>query len=216
MAVVSTLQLRQSGRGRRRSGGYFPIVPIAPAGGRNRGSPQGGDGAPRPKDILVLVMDGIHMGEQAAVGAVGIDSKGKKHVLGLADGTSENSAVVGDLLRSLVSRGLDTQQKIRFLKPKVKYVRAYMRAAWKLRAPAAELEVSHPNAARSLLERLDDAFTVNRLGLLPLLVASLQTTRSARAPVPYRVKTPCRCGTGFHLNSTTVHSVATDDPLRLL
>jgi transposase-like protein len=177
---------------------------------------------PVPKDILVLTLDGIHMGEQVAVGAVGIDSKGAKHALGVADGTTENSAVAGDLLRSLVSRGLDIEQKILFLtdgakalkaairqvcgahheiqrcrehkirnvtdrvpKAKVKYVRAYMRAAWKLpeeqgvpkmKRLAQELQVSHPDAARSLLEGLEDTFTVNRLGLPPLLIASLQST----------------------------------------
>jgi len=60
-----------------------------------------------------------------------------------------------------------------------------MGAAWKLpeeqgipkmKQLAAELEVSHPDAARSLLDGLEGTFTVNRLGLPPLLVASLQST----------------------------------------
>ena len=68
---------------------------------------------------------------------------------------------------------------------KVTYVRSFMRAAWKLapdegmakmRQLAKELDVSHADAARSVLEGLEDSFTVNRLGLPPLLVTSLQST----------------------------------------
>lgn len=73
----------------------------------------------------------------------------------------------------------------RLAKDRVKYVRSYMRAAWKLsekegiakmRLLAKELEVSHPDAARSVLEGLEDTFTMNRLGLPPMLVVSLQST----------------------------------------
>jgi transposase-like protein len=60
-----------------------------------------------------------------------------------------------------------------------------MRAAWKLEEKegvrkmndlARELEVSHPEAARSLLEGLEQTFTVNRLELSPMLVVSLAST----------------------------------------
>ena len=65
------------------------------------------------------------------------------------------------------------------------YVRAAMQAAWRLpekrgvarmKELARELEVSHPDAARSLLEGLEETFTVGRLDLPPLLVESLGTT----------------------------------------
>lgn len=176
-----------------------------------------------PKDLLVITIDGIHMGSQVVVCAVGIDSKGKKHALGVADGTSENKAVVSDLLRSLIARGLDVTPKLLFLidgakalksailetcgshheiqrcrehkirnvtarfgsLEKVRYVRTFMRAAWKLdpergiakmKELAKELEIRNPDAARSLLEGLEDSFTVNRLGLPPMLIGSLQST----------------------------------------
>lgn len=177
---------------------------------------------PVPKDLLAIVMDGIRLGEQVVLGAVGIDSKGKKHVLGVAEGTTENSEVVGDLLRSLIRRGLSVKEKVLFLidgskalraaikrvcgdhheiqrcrehkirnvtdrvaKTKVSYIHSFMRSAWKLpfeqgmarmKQLSKELEISHPDAARSLLEGLEDTFTVNRLGLPPLLVVSLQST----------------------------------------
>lgn len=177
---------------------------------------------PVPEDVVAVMIDGIRMGEHVIVGAVGIDLSGKKHVLGLADGTTENARVVGDLLISLKGRGLNAQRKLLFVtdgskaikaavrevcgdhheiqrcrehkirnvtdrvsKTRVRYIRAYMRAAWKLPEPeglakmrrlARELEVSYPDAARSLIEGLEDTFTVNRLGLPPVLATSLQST----------------------------------------
>lgn len=177
---------------------------------------------PVPKEVLIVMIDGIRMGDQMILGAVGIDACGKKHVLGLADGTTENTPVVSDLLRSLKDRGLDSSQKILFVvdgskaiqaaimevcgehheiqrcrehkirnvtdrvsKTRVKYIRSYMRSAWKLpqadgmtkmRQLAKELEVSYPDAARSVLEGLENTFTINRLGLPPMLTASLQST----------------------------------------
>jgi transposase-like protein len=42
-------------------------------------------------DILVVFIDGIHLGETVHVTAVGIDSQGRKHVLGFEPGSTENS-----------------------------------------------------------------------------------------------------------------------------
>ena len=44
--------------------------------------------------------------------AIGIDVQGKKHVLGLWHGATENAAVVKDLLEDLVARGLESERKI--------------------------------------------------------------------------------------------------------
>ncbi len=175
-----------------------------------------------PADILVVFLDGIRMGEHVILAAIGVDSHGRKHVLGLADGVTENSRVVGDLLLSLRSRGLCLDSKLLFItdgakamrsairevfgehheiqrcrehkirnvtdrvsKVRVKYIRSYMRAAWKLsekdgmakmRHLAKELEVSYPDAARSVLEGLAESFTLNRLALPDLLVSSLAST----------------------------------------
>jgi putative transposase len=177
---------------------------------------------PVPADILVIFLDGIRMGEHMILAAIGVDSVGRKHVLGLADGATENARVVGDLLLGIKDRGLSCDSKLLFVtdgakamrsaikevfgdrheiqrcrehkirnvtdrvsKTRVKYIRSYMRAAWKLcekdgiakmRHLAKELEVSYPDAARSLLEGLEDSFTLNRLGLPDLLVSSLAST----------------------------------------
>ena len=58
-------------------------------------------------DLLVIYLDGIQMGSHHVLAAVGVDSDGKKHVLGVREGASENAEVTSALLEDLVERGLD-------------------------------------------------------------------------------------------------------------
>jgi transposase-like protein len=63
-------------------------------------------------DLVALMIDGVHFGEHVCVVALGIAIDGTKHPLGLAEGSTENSAVVTDLLTGLRDRGLDTTRPI--------------------------------------------------------------------------------------------------------
>ena len=57
-------------------------------------------------DLLVIQIDGIHMDEDLIlVAAIGVDAKGDKHPLGLAEGATENAATVQALIDNLVERG---------------------------------------------------------------------------------------------------------------
>jgi putative transposase len=67
---------------------------------------------PVPKDLLVLMIDSKFFGGDCLVAAIGIDLQGKKHVLGLWHGATENSTVVKGLLEDLVSRGLESERKL--------------------------------------------------------------------------------------------------------
>src|SRR5205814_3862245 len=67
---------------------------------------------PVPKELLVLMIDSKFFAGQCVVAAVGIDLEGRKHVLGLWHGATENSTVVKTLLEDLVSRGLDSERKM--------------------------------------------------------------------------------------------------------
>jgi len=63
-------------------------------------------------DLVALMIDGVHFGEHLCVVALGIGIDGTKHPLGLAEGSTENTTVVTDLLTALRERGLDTTQPI--------------------------------------------------------------------------------------------------------
>jgi len=67
---------------------------------------------PVPKDLLALLIDGKYFPKQCIIVALGIDKEGRKHVLGLWEGATENATVVKGLLEDLVARGLDPQQKL--------------------------------------------------------------------------------------------------------
>jgi transposase-like protein len=67
---------------------------------------------PVPKELLVLMIDSKFFAGECVTAAVGIDSEGRKHVLGLWHGATENATVVKTLLEDLVSRGLDSERKM--------------------------------------------------------------------------------------------------------
>lgn len=180
-------------------------------------------------DLLAIYLDGIVVDQHHILAAVGVDSTGEKHLLGLSQGASENAAVAKDLLTELIRRGLDTQAHYLFVIDGSKALRsaldevfgekalvqrcrthkarnvteriadktikaqtkAVMHAAYKL--PAKEgikrltqqaewLKPNYPDAATSLLEGLEETFTVNRLNLTPQLCRCLSTTNIIENP----------------------------------
>ena len=58
----------------------------------------------------IVMIDGIMFGDHTVLIALGIDSEGKKQVLGLREGDTENSRVAKALLRDLIERGLDPER----------------------------------------------------------------------------------------------------------
>jgi transposase-like protein len=63
-------------------------------------------------DLVALMVDGVHFGGHLCVVALGIGLDGTKHPLGLAEGSTENTTVVRDLLVGLRDRGLDTTRPV--------------------------------------------------------------------------------------------------------
>ena len=180
------------------------------------------------KDILVIYIDGIVFGDCHVIVAIGVDSGGYKHVLGLREGCSENSRVATDLLNDLVERGvkpdrlrlfvIDGSKALRYAinavygsknlvqrcrNHKIRNVLGYlpddrkdqakstMHAAFsldadkgrkKLKQLAKWLEQEYPSASGSLLEGLDEMFTINRLGLPKTLRRCLGSTNVIESP----------------------------------
>jgi transposase-like protein len=66
-------------------------------------------------DLVVLLLDGINVGKRQMIACLGIDINGRKHVLGLRLGATENDIVCRDLIRDLVERGVDPQKKYLFV-----------------------------------------------------------------------------------------------------
>jgi putative transposase len=63
-------------------------------------------------DLVALYLDGVHVGDHVVITAVGVESTGKKHVLGLWEGATEHSTTCTALLENLVERGLRTDRTL--------------------------------------------------------------------------------------------------------
>jgi transposase-like protein len=61
-------------------------------------------------DLGVLMIDGVHIDDHVLLVAIGIDADGKKHVLGVREGATENASACTALLADLRDRGLRTDR----------------------------------------------------------------------------------------------------------
>jgi len=180
------------------------------------------------RNILAVYIDGIQFGDCHVIVALGVDSGGCKHVLGLREGSSENSRVATDLLNDIVERGVKPDRLRLFVidgskalrcaidsvygsknpvqrcrNHKIRNVLGYlpeeqkeqakcaMKAAClmeadkgkkKLSQLAQWLERQYPSASSSLLEGIDEMFTINRLGLPKELRRCLSSTNVIESP----------------------------------
>jgi putative transposase len=179
-------------------------------------------------DILAIYIDGIQFGDCHVIVALGVDSGGFKHVLGLREGSSENSRVATDLLVDMVERGVKPDRLRLFVidgskalrcaidavygpknpvqrcrNHKIRNVLGYLpddekeqvkcaiksafsmeadKGKQKLKQLAKWLEREYPSASGSLLEGIDEMFTINKLGLAKTLRRCLGSTNVIESP----------------------------------
>ena len=57
-------------------------------------------------DLPVILIDGTGVGDHVLIVAMGIDTTGHKHILGVAVGTTESEQAIRSLFRNLIDRGL--------------------------------------------------------------------------------------------------------------
>ena len=102
-------------------------------------------------DLLIIYVDGMHFGEQCVIGAVGVDDQGNKHVLGIQEGATENSAAAKDLLQSLVERGVNPERRRLFVIDGSKALRAAINAVF---GNAGLVQRCRQHKLRNVVERL--------------------------------------------------------------
>jgi transposase-like protein len=104
-------------------------------------------------DLPVVMIDGIHFDDRVILVALGIDAKGRKHVLGLREGSTEKTQVVKALLSDLVERGLDADQ------PRLWVIdggKALRRAIVQLFGATALVQRCQEHKRRNVLEHLPE------------------------------------------------------------
>jgi putative transposase len=75
-------------------------------------------------EILVIYIDGQRFGDHHILSVVGVDVEGKKHIMGIEVGATENAASVKRVLTRVRDQGLPTDRKYLFVIDGAKALRA--------------------------------------------------------------------------------------------
>jgi putative transposase len=86
-------------------------------------------------ELLIIYIDGMHFGEQCVLAAVGVDVQGRKHVLALREGATENAEAAKDLLQHLVEHGVDPKRRRLFVIDGSKALRTAINAVFGVQTP---------------------------------------------------------------------------------
>ena len=84
------------------------------------------------------------------IGAIGIDGRGDKHILGLVEGATENAAAAQALLDNLIERGLDPKVPRLFILDGAKALSKAVRAIF---GRKTLIQRCHVHKARNFAER---------------------------------------------------------------
>jgi putative transposase len=102
-------------------------------------------------DVAAVLIDGIDFSEKLLVVALGIDTAGRKHVLGMWPGATENTTVCKELLADLVRRGLATDRPYLFVLDGAKALTKAVKATFGERTPIQRCQI---HKERNVLEHL--------------------------------------------------------------
>ena len=104
-------------------------------------------------NLCALMIDATPFAGQQMVAALGISHDGRKMILGIHQGASENATVVGELLGDLVNRGLDFEQPRLYVLDGGKALSA---AVKKYAGEAAPIQRCEVHKRRNVLDHLTD------------------------------------------------------------
>ena len=104
-------------------------------------------------DLVALLLDGVQLGGQCLIVALGIAADGHKHALGLWDGSTENATVCEGLLTNLRSRGLRTDRSLLVILDGSKALRKAVRTVF---GDAALVQRCQVHKLRNILDHLPE------------------------------------------------------------
>lgn len=104
-------------------------------------------------DLPVVMIDGIHFRDRVVLIALGFDWQGKKHVLGIREGSTEKTQVVRALLSELIDRGLDAERMRLWV---IDGAKALRRAIHEIFGASALVQRCQVHKRRNVIEHLPD------------------------------------------------------------
>jgi transposase-like protein len=109
-------------------------------------------------EVPAVMIDGLHFRDRVVLVAMGFDARGKKHVLGIWEGSTEKTQVVRALLSDLIARGLDADTPRLWI---IDGGKALRRAILELFGAAALIHRCHEHKRRNVLEHLPEQLHAN-------------------------------------------------------
>lgn len=103
--------------------------------------------------LAVLMIDGKQLHGECVIIALGVDLQGKKHTLGLVQGTTENSVVVQQLLDDLIERGLDATRPMLIVLDGSRALRKAVRQTFGDRSPVQRCQIHKRRNVKELLPK---------------------------------------------------------------
>lgn len=114
-------------------------------------------------ELAVLMLDGVDVGGHAVIIALGIDTKGVKHILGLRQGATENTAVAKGLLEELVERGLALDRPMLVVIDGAKALRKAVTEVFGEQTPVQRCTVHKKRNVLGHLSKSDQAWMSRRM-----------------------------------------------------
>jgi transposase-like protein len=102
---------------------------------------------------VVAMLDGLRFGAHVILVALGIDSGGNKHSLGLREGSTENATVCRELLAELAERGLPADRHLLFV---IDGAKALRKAVDEVFGSRAQVQRCQAHKKRNVLDHLPD------------------------------------------------------------
>ena len=102
-------------------------------------------------EVAAVLIDGIFFDNRCVLIALGIATNGQKHVLGLHEGSTENTTVAKALLGDLIDRGLDPERPLLFVIDGGKGVRRAITELWGTRGVVQRCQVHKRRNVRAHL-----------------------------------------------------------------
>src|SRR5712691_7602274 len=146
---------------------------------------------PVPDDLLVLMLDGVHLAESTCLCALGIRDDGSKLPLGLWEGASENAIVCRRALADLGERGLSAERGLlvvidgsKALRKAVGEALGRKAAVQRCRRHKEQNVLGHlPESERPWVKRkLHEAWTLERAELAERRLRELARALEAKRP----------------------------------
>jgi transposase-like protein len=141
--------------------------------------------------FVALMIDGIVLEDHTILVALGIDSDGKKHPLGLREGATENSTSCKELLADLIDRGLAADRALLVVIDGAKALRKAVTEVFGNRALVQRCQEHKmrnvtdqlPDDMRKTVRRaMQDAYRTRDVGRAKKLLTNLQRSLEAHHP----------------------------------